>query len=182
MKLTLPITLIFAFLLTGCSGMKPEEFSDTSPKLDLFAYFEGTTKAWGLVEDRFGKVRRQFHVDIRGTVEGDVLTLEENFFYDDGEKEQRVWTIKRLGPGRFEGTAGDVVGLAVGEAEGNALNWRYQMDLKVADGVWRVRFDDWMFLQAGDVIINRAVISKWGIEVAQVTIFFSQSSAVGEAA
>jgi hypothetical protein len=162
--------------------MKTEDFADTSPKLDLFAYFEGQTEAWGLVEDRFGKVRRQFQVAIQGTIEGDTLTLEENFVYDDGEKEQRIWTIKRTSRDRYEGTAGDVVGKAVGVAKGNALNWRYKMDLKIADGTWRVDFDDWMFLQTGDVMINRAAISKWGIEVAQVTIFFNRPVIADEAA
>lgn len=45
-------------LLTGCSRMKIEDFSSQSPNFDLFTYFEGKTKAWGIFEDRFGKIGR----------------------------------------------------------------------------------------------------------------------------
>lgn len=170
--LALPLAL---FALTGCETMTPDDFKDHSPKLDIFDYFEGQTRAWGLFEDRFGKVRRQFQVDIRGAVTDGVLTLDESFRYDDGELATRVWTIRRDGPGGYIGTAPDVVGEAKGRAAGNALNWTYNLDLPVGGSTWRVAFDDWMFLQPDGVMINRAKISKLGLEIGSVTLFFSKS-------
>ncbi len=164
------------FLLGGCASMKPADFAKGEPRLTLEEYFTGHTKAWGLFEDRFGKVKRQFTVDIDGTWSGEVLTLNEHFLYNDGETEQRVWTIKKIGPDRYEGTAADVVGIAQGQSAGNALNWNYTLNLKVGDGTMRVDFDDWMFLQPGGVMINRAHVSKWGIEVGSVTLFFDHRS------
>ncbi len=162
--------------------MSLDDFQDNRPELDLFGYFEGRTEAWGMFQDRFGKVRRQFHVTIDGTVDGNMLTLDERFRYSDGGTDRRVWRIERLAGNRFQGTAGDVVGLAEGRIAGNAMNWRYQMDLKVGDGTWRVTFDDWLFLQTGGVIINRANITKWGLEIGQVTLFFRRPAAAGKAA
>ncbi|MDX1736925.1 MAG: DUF3833 domain-containing protein [Alphaproteobacteria bacterium] len=152
--------------------MKIEDFSQNEPYLDLFEYFEGETEAWGIFEDRFGNVKRQFNVKISGVVEGDLLTLDERFVFDDGELDRRVWTIKRTGQGQYEGQADDVIGIAQGVVAGNALNWRYDLDLKVGDSSWRVHFNDWMFLQRGDVLINKAKVSKWGIEIGEVSIFF----------
>ena len=169
--LALPLALL---LLTGCETMTPNDFKDRTPKLDLFDYFQGQTKAWGLFEDRFGKVRRQFQVDIQGTVADGTLTLDEGFRYDDGELARRVWTIRRDGPDGYVGQAADVVGEARGRAAGNALNWAYTMDLPVGGSTWRVVFDDWMFLQPGGVMINRAKITKWGLEIGQVTLFFAK--------
>ena len=63
-------------------------------------------------------------------------------------------------------------GTARGVQFGNGLNWSYAMMLKVGDDHWKVRFDDWMFLQPGGVIINRAVVLRWGIEIGTVTIAF----------
>ena len=163
------ITLV---ILTGCSGMKAEQFAEATPPLELFDYFEGQTKAWGIFEDRFGNLRRQFEVTINGTVEGDTLTLDEYFTYRDGEKDRRVWTITREGPHQYSGTAGDVIGKADGTLYGNALNWRYDMNLKVGDSTWRVAFDDWLFRQPGGVIINRATVSRWGFTIGTVTLFF----------
>jgi hypothetical protein len=86
-----------------------------------------------MVQDRSGKQLRRFHVEIEGDVVGDTLTLNEHFVYDDGEKQQRVWHIRRTGNGRYEGTAGDIEGVARGQAAGNAFNWRYSMNV-TADG------------------------------------------------
>ena len=157
--------------------MKPEDFEGREPRLLIEDYFAGDTRAWGLFEDRFGTLRREFVVDIAGTWDGETLTLVEDFAYADGETEQRVWTIRKLDDHRYEGTADDVVGTAEGLSYGNALNWRYTLALKVGDSVWNVRFDDWMFLQRDDVLVNRARVSKFGIEIGEVTIFFRKPDA-----
>ncbi len=105
------LALPFALLLLTVCTTTPNDFKDHTPKLDLFEYFQGQTKAWGLFEDRFGKVRRQFQVDIQGTVADGTLTLDESFRYDDGELARRVWTIRsdgpdHAGPGRRRGRRG----------------------------------------------------------------------------
>lgn len=160
--------------------MKPGDFATNKPKLDLFDYFDGQSRAWGWFEDRFGTVKRQFVVSIQGRVEGDRLILEEDFVYDDGETDRRVWTIRRTGPNRYLGTAEDVIGQARGETAGNALNWQYTLALPVGDRIWNVRFDDWMFLQRDGVLLNRAVVSKWGLTVGRVAIFFKKEPDVAQ--
>jgi len=164
--------LFMVMSLSGCGTMKPEDFNGKTPELDIFDYFSGQSRAWGLFEDRFGKVRRQFTVDILGRVTDDTLILAEDFLYDDGERARRVWTIEQSAGKTYRGRAEDIVGEAQGRASGNALNWTYQMDLKVGDGTWRVDFDDWMFLQSDGVLINRARVKRFGIEIGSVTLFF----------
>lgn len=170
-------TLALLLVLTGCNTMKPQDFAQAAPTLDLFEYFNGHTKAWGLFEDRFGKVRRQFQVDIKGSVDGDLIVLDEHFTYNDGETDRRVWRIRQIADRLYEGEAGDVVGKATGVSSGNALNWRYDLNLKVGESTYRVHFDDWMFLQPGGVMINRATVSKWGVNIGQVTLFFMKPEA-----
>ena len=172
-KKFITITSVF-FFLSGCSGMALDSFKDAKPELVLEDYFKGRTEAWGIFEDRFGKLRRQFKVTIDGTWDGKNLTLDERFKYDDGETDQRIWRITKLGKGKYEGAAADVIGIATGEASGNALNWRYDMDLKVGDGSFKVTFNDWMFLQSDGVLINRARVSKLGVEIGSVTLFFKK--------
>jgi len=53
--------------VTGCSTMKPEDFEGREPRFVLEEYFAGKTKAWGIFQDRFGTLRRQFTVDIMAT-------------------------------------------------------------------------------------------------------------------
>ncbi|MDX2225175.1 MAG: DUF3833 domain-containing protein [Rhodospirillaceae bacterium] len=162
-----------AFAVSACTGtMKPEDFAGKEPRFVLESYFSGSTKAWGMFEDRFGNLRRQFVVDINGTWDGEKLVLDERFVYSDGEKDRRVWTITKQDDNTYTGTAGDVIGTALGKSFGNALSWSYDMDLKVGDGTWRVHFDDWMFLQPDGVLLNRATVSKWGFHIGTVTLAF----------
>ncbi len=182
---TWPGKLIATLLLvSGCNPMEATDFRDNEPRLVLEEYFAGSTTAWGLFEDRFGTVRRQFVVDITGTWDGETIVLDEHFTYSDGELDRRVWRIRKLDQHRYEGTADDVVGVAHGETYGNALNFRYDVDLEIGGRTVRVHFDDWMFLQPSDVLINRARVSKFGIEIGEVTLVFMKGddAAGGDAA
>ena len=170
-----PALIVLAVFLGGCSAMQPKDFEGTQPHLDLFAYFQGETRAWGIFQDRSGGLKRQFSVDIRGEVAGDELTLTEDFVYADGEIQQRIWRIRRVDQHRYEGRADDVVGIATGLAYGQALNWRYTLRLPYRESEINVQFDDWMFLQADGVLVNRATVSKFGFKVGEVTLFFSKS-------
>ena len=172
----LGLVLLSLVILSGCTTMKPTDFKNATPQLVIEEYFAGETQAWGLFEDRFGTIRRQFSVDIVGTWDGDFLTLDEKFVFEDGERDRRIWKIRKTGDKSYTGTAEDVIGEATGRASGNALNWRYQMDLKVGTSTLRVRFDDWMFLQPSGVLLNRARVTKFGIEIGTVTLAFMKSA------
>jgi len=149
-----------------------DKYRGQTPVLELRDYFNGTLDAWGMFQDRSGKVVKRFHVLIDARWEGEVGTLDERFTYSDGSTQRRVWTITRLGPGRYSGRADDVVGEATGEAAGNALRWRYVLALPVDDKVYNVDFDDWMFLMDDKVMLNRSVMSKWGVRLGELTLSF----------
>lgn len=176
-SIRLLVLILPLVLLVGCSGMQPKDFEGTTPKLDLFEYFRGQTKAWGIFQDRSGNLKRQFTVDIEGIVDDDQLTLVEDFVYADGEESQRIWRIRRLDENRFEGRADDVVGAAEGVAYGQALNWRYTLQLPYKDSTIDVVLNDWMFLQPDGVLVNRATVSKFGFKVGEVTLFFQRGVA-----
>ena len=40
---------------------------------------------------------------------------------------------------------------------------KYKFKLNVGEDIWTVRFDDWMFLQADGVLLNKATAYRWGI-------------------
>jgi len=169
-RLILALTTLL--LLAACASVTPDEYRAEKPVLELDRYFTGTIDAWGMFTDRQGKVVRRFTVVMRCTWNGDTGTLDEDFSYSDGTKEKRIWTIKKLGGGRYSGSAADVVGEAIGIASGNALNWRYVLDLKVGDKSYHVNFDDWMYLMDDDVMLNRAAMSKFGFYLGEVTLAF----------
>lgn len=164
-----------AALLAGCAAPSPADYAAERPLLDLKTYFNGKLTGYGAVSDRSGKVRRRFVVAITGTWKGDDGELDERFTYSDGKTEQRIWRIRHLGGGRYSGRADDVVGEAAGVASGNALNWRYTLRLPVDNKVYEVDFDDWMFLVDERVMLNKAVMSKWGFRVGEVVLSFTKA-------
>ncbi|MFG0380102.1 DUF3833 domain-containing protein [Pseudomonas sp. zbq_18] len=164
--------LLAGALLGGCSGVEVEHYSDQQPRLDLPTFFDGPVEAWGIFEDRSGEVIKRFHVDITSRREGEQLILDERFLYSDGTRQRRVWTLTPDGEGRWRGRADDVLGEAQGEIAGNALRWRYQLNLPVDDTTYVVEFDDWMYLMDEDTLINRSSMRKFGVELGQVTLFF----------
>lgn len=170
MKVIMPMMLISA--VSGCaSGPKPADYANEQPKLDLATYFNGTIDAWGVFQDRSGKIVKRFTVVMTGTWNGNVGVLDEDFTYSDGTKQKRVWTITKQGD-RYVGTASDVLGEADGVASGNALNWRYTMLLPVDGKTYEVQFDDWMYLMDDHTMLNRAKMSKFGFELGEVFLSF----------
>jgi hypothetical protein len=160
-------------LLCGCGAtMQPADFAADKPALDLQRYFNGTIDAWGIFQDRSGKVIKRFTVVMDCRWNGDTGVLDEHFTYSDGTLQRRVWTLKKIGPNRYTGTASDVIGEARGESGGNAFNWKYTLALPVDGRVYHVNFDDWMFLMDENVMLNRAVMSKFGFRLGEVTLSF----------
>ena len=159
--------------LSGCaSAPVPSDYASQTPVLDLKTYFNGNITAYGVFTDRAGKVARRFTVDMNCTWVGDDGVLDERFTYSDGTKEQRIWRIKRGENGNYTGTAGDVLGTAIGKAAGNALQWSYTLRLPVDGSVYEVQFDDWMYLMSERVMLNKAVMSKFGVRLGEVTLSF----------
>jgi len=174
-KLKTFFIFIFLISLSACSKIEMEQFKNNTPKLDLFSFFEGNTVAYGIFEDRFGNLKRQFRVNISGTIVDETLTLDEDFLYDDGEKDKRIWKIKKITEKdkiTYEGQAEDIEGTATGSISGNTLNWSYDIYLNIKGSNIKVHFNDWIYKQSENLAINRAYVSKFGINIGSVTLVF----------
>ncbi|WP_132807756.1 DUF3833 family protein [Tepidamorphus gemmatus] len=133
----------------------------------------GRTRAHGIFQDRFGNVRARFIAETDGYAESQDFILDERFVYDDGRRERRIWRISTIGEDRYVGTADDIVGLAHGRIAPDHIEWRYAIDLPVSGRIWRMRFDD-RFFRVGDLVINRARMSKFGVLLGEATIAFAR--------
>ena len=160
-----------AMLMTGCATLMPQEYAKETPKLNLATYFNGKVDGWGMVQDRSGKVLRRMVVELDCKWNGNEGVLDESFQWSDGKTEKRVWKIRKDGD-RYIGTAGDVVGEAKGEAAGNALQWNYVLALPVGDSTYHMNMDDWMWMIDDKTLANRTTMSKFGVRVAEISIFF----------
>lgn len=165
------LVILTSFLMVACSA-RIEDYRSMQPALDLQEYFDGNITAWGQFQDRSGMVIKRFRVDMTGTWVGNEGTLDERFTYDDGSTQQRIWKIKKHDNGRYTGRADDVIGEAQGMAAGPALQWSYTLALPVDGKIYNVRFNDWMYLHDKHTMMNRAVMSKFGVKLGEITLTF----------
>lgn len=166
--------LVIALLLVGGCSASLSDYQTQTPELKLEEFFNGELVAYGMFQDRSDQVIRRFRVEMTGTWQGNTGILDETFYYADGTTEKRIWTLTKLGDGKYSGSASDVIGEALGEAKGFALNWHYTLALKTDDDVYHVDFDDWMFLLDEKRLINRAQVTKWGFDVGEVTLLIEK--------
>ncbi len=166
------IIIVFITSSINKQSMKPEDFKNEEPILKIEKYFDGEVKAWGILQDRKGKITRQFSANMFGKYENNILTLEEDFFWKDGENQKRIWKIEKIDDHNYLGTASDVVGKAKGVSYGSAFKFEYTLMVPFKGRNIKIRFDDWIFKQDDKVAINRATLTKFGFKVGELTVFF----------
>ena len=167
------LTIFLTFFLTNCvAGMKPEDFKNQKPKLVIEEFLKGNVKAYGVLQNRSGKVTRQFSAELNGKWDGKQLILDEKFNWSDGEVQTRQWKIIKKDNHNYEGTAADVVGTAKGFSYGSAFKLEYVLLVPVKGKEIKITFDDWIFKQSDTIAINRAKMTKFGIKVAELTVVF----------
>ncbi|WP_258872067.1 DUF3833 domain-containing protein [Thalassotalea euphylliae] len=179
MKITIAKTLFavatFSFI-TGC-GHHIKDYDTTQPKFELDTYFDGSVTAWGLVQDYTNKVTRRFCVEIEGSWQGNKGTLVETFYFNDGERSYRTWQLVKDGD-NYQGTAEDVTGTATGMTQGFAFQWQYHLQLAIDGTDYEFFLDDWMYQVDQSRVFNRTSMKKFGIEVAELTLFFDKQQPV----
>lgn len=162
--------LIWSFFLMGCSTHRLSDYKDRGPHLDLTEFFNGKLEAHGIVQDRNGRVIKQFVVKMNAHWESDSCTLDEDFYYGDGSTSKRIWKLKKIENKRFEGTAADVTGVAKGRVLGNAFKFDYVLQVPVDGKIYDVDVKDWMFLIDKNTMIARSYMTKWFFKVGEVSL------------
>jgi len=156
--------------LSSCSGIEIESYKNTKPELKVKAFFNGSLTAYGIVKNRSGKVIRHFSATIDASWKDGVGTLDESFIFSDGEEQKRVWTLKEIDPNTYEATANDVIGSSHLRTAGNALFLKYVLEVPYKGSTIKMNVDDRMYLVDEKVLINESILTKWGFEMAYVTL------------
>ena len=167
-----------ATFFISCSSIDIDEYENRQPSITLESFFSGELVAYGIVRNRSGKVTRYFQASLKGSWVDGVGTLDEVFFFDDGEKQTRVWTMKPQQQGTYIGTASDVIGEAKIETSGNAIRLNYNLEVPYKDDKITLSMDDWMYQVVPGVVINETVMKKFGFTVGKVTLVIMRTDSV----
>jgi hypothetical protein len=158
-------------------------YAQHQPDFILSDYFQGDIKGWGMIQSRLwgqsGRVLSRFDIDLRGdwhkNISGNEGVLWEKFnFYHKNTPLYRTWQLQKISPTDYRGIAADVQKIATGKTNGAAAHWDYQMNIDANGKTYAVSMDDWMYLMHDGVIINKTDIYKFGIKVAELTIFMKK--------
>lgn len=155
--------------LTLSLGLAPAAAGDFS----LEGYFAGKTSAVGSFSAING-VKRKFTVDLLGKWNGKTLTLVEDFVYDNGERDRKTWRFEKIAINKYRGTREDVIGETLVTISGGTARFSYLVDLDPKGEVSRVRFHDTMSLQRDGTVLNKALVTKFGLPVALTRVEFTR--------
>ncbi len=161
--------LLSGLALAGCATV-PSAPTGVKP-LTLVDAFAGRSTGKGDFKVWLTGDERRFTAHLNGHVTGKIgarrLTVVEDFLYEDGDKNRLTWVFDETGAGRWSGKREDTVGLAkVIEADG-VIRLTYTADFASPSGVNRLGFSDVIY-DAGDRLINDAIVTKSGVPVAGV--------------
>ena len=164
------VCLVLIGFLVGCSSVGVDYYKLQTPAFVPEEHFVGVHRGQGVFMDRWGKVRKRFTVDLIGERTAVGFILREDLKYTDGETLKRVYNVTKIGEGRYRAEAEGLVRSAEISVAGNAMRWEYQLVQKIDGSDWTLSFDDWMFLEEDGVVLNRAVVTKWGVVLGEVVM------------
>lgn len=177
MLLNTTIAMLMTLALSACAGVSVDDYAGSTPRFVPERFFSGPLVASGVLKNRQGKVTRRFTADIKAYWVDGVGTLEEDFVFDDGELDRRVWTLTPQADGSYRATAGDVVGPGTARVVGNAMFLDYVLRVPYGDSTIDLAIDDRMYLVNDSLLINESVMRKFGFRVGEIVLTIERQEA-----
>lgn len=167
MSLTRRTLILGSAAPAGCARIPASPTGPRDP-ITLDAAFAGRAVGAGVFTVPLTGSERRFRARLDGRMQGDRLTVVEDFFYDDGEENRLTWVFDRAGPARWTGRREDTVGTAEVIEAGNEVRLSYLADFRSGEAVTRLGFEDVIYFGPDGRIINDAIVTRWGLPVARV--------------
>ena len=173
MMTALLIVLILAILLVWRPGFnfraqKPEHYKSSTPELDIRTHLNGKMISEGVIYGPNGRVASRFVAEMEGIWNGDEGTLTEEFTYAQDGTQSRKWFLSVGKNGQFVATADDIIGEGKGRHSGATVRMHYRIRLAEEAGGHVLDVTDWMYLMENGTIMNKSVMRKFGLPVAEL--------------
>jgi hypothetical protein len=159
--------LLGSLAVAGCARVPPAPEGPRDP-ITLDQAFLGKSIGAGLFRVDLTGSERRFTARLDGRLDGDRLTVVEDFFYEDGEQNRLTWSFERAVPGRWTGRREDTVGFAEVVETGESIRLSYLADFRSGGDVTRLGIEDVIYFDADRRVINDAIVTRLGIPVGRV--------------
>ncbi|MEO8416207.1 MAG: DUF3833 family protein [Ginsengibacter sp.] len=161
---------LILLVLAGCSTLKPESFSSSTPILDPVQFFGGHIHSDGVLEARSGRPSERITTKTAGVYSNGILTITQDLYPEKEKPNHRTFTLKLSDAHHVEGTGSFIGGTARGALYGNYFTWRFRLKITDKGLVKHVNMTQYMYLMpGGKTLIIRSVIRKFGIIVKEIT-------------
>lgn len=152
----------------GFAAQRPQDYAEQTPVFDIRQQLRGKILCEGVIFGPTGRATSRFVADMNATWDGSTCRMTEDFRYESGAVQNRVWTLRLGNDGAIHAEAPDLVGAGTGRQDGNAVNLRYRIRLPKDAGGHVLSVNDWMYLAPNGTIINRSQFRKFGVKVAEL--------------
>ena len=160
-----------ALFAGGCATMPVSPTSAVRP-ITLVDAFSGRRVGKGRFQIPLVGVDRGLTAVLNGRLRGSVLTVAEDFLFDDGEKNRLTWHFTKTGPKTWSGRREDVIGEAQAQDLGTEIRLNYEANVMSKGSATRLQFSDVLYRQQDGVIINNAVVKKAGLAIGSIHLEF----------
>lgn len=167
MSITRRTLLLGPLALAACARVPTSPEGPRDP-ITLDQAFSGKSVGAGVFRVDLTGDERRFNARLDGRLDGDRLTVVEDFFYDDGEQNRLTWVFDRAGPGKWTGRREDTVGMADVVETGDQIRLSYLADFRSGDKVTRLGFEDVIYFGPDGRVINDAIVTRLGVPVGRV--------------
>ncbi len=175
MRMSHLLTALALYLPAACDrAAGPAGVGGGESPFDPVAFFDGHVRSRGVMEDRSGAPTGWIVTDCVGHKDGQGgLRMVQHLSFQDATAQERVWQVRRSGPGRFEATASDMVGSALGDTSGGAFHWRWVLARAPGERPFDVTMDQWIYPLGDGSVMIRSTISKFGFILSEVSERFA---------
>ena len=134
--------------------------AEAAPLADPLRFFEGRTESVGVMKMVMKKPYRVRSIS-QGKINGDGSLHLVQQVRDEGQPpKQRVWRIRKVGPGKFSGTMNEAKGPVTIEQVGDGYRFRFKMAGNLSVEQWLIPEPD------GKSGSSKLTVRKYGMKVA----------------
>lgn len=148
--------------------------SPTFPDLNFHAYFSGKVEAVGHMILYYPYKRiKNIKVIFTGKLNNNTFTLKEEYL-EDTIKTIRIWTFKKGEDNKYLGYEKNVLNPIKLDIKKNNLEMRYKFKTGYKSFSFYVDVKDSMYLMNKKHLINKSIISKFSITIAETILLYNK--------
>ena len=150
------------------------DYNKKLPTFSMESYFSNKVTALGYMTFFYPlKTIKDIKIAFSGKFQDNTLTLKENYT-DNDSKVLRVWSFKKQSNSLYIGKESNVKGIIKVSIDRNKLNMKYKFNTNYKKIYFSVNVKDSMYLVDKETLINKTIISKYGITLAESFLVYKK--------